>query len=530
MSRCKLILLYVLIIILWLSGSALVHGQTSVIDLQHIQSLGDILAIAIVTDRSIQLTDMQIQEVVHSIQSLQAALRPQIHASVDYKCENLANNPIGGLYSLRGMDQGESIHTRSASITMVQQVGLNNQLRTAFAKSQLGFEAGVMQKEQAIINLMTAIQGYYHGIIQAYNSLALAELALDHAAQNLEFARQKEGDGVVTPLDVLREQSHLMTTQNQMQAAQNGLNVALFGLLQIVGLDFHYLEQGQEWVATLLESVEQQPPVAWDILLDTAVAQGLAERVELRMLATQKQLAELDYQAFLRERDWTANVAARYLYNDLVMQASFDSNQRVTGTLFTTKTDSPALLDVGSDWEDADWFNDLPAAAQERWREIFDQIEDSIAPGFGDERDGVNPWQITLGFTYRFGDGGAKRVEDERLQQAVEKANLQYQRAQDGVYLEIYALHQQLTQAWQSYELHLLLVEEAEQTLVRLQQMYDHGFVTAKDLLEGDLFVKMARNDLRTAALKYQEQQTKLAVAMGVSVPVLIQGIVSGQW
>ncbi len=501
------------------------------IDLDEINSLADVLLIAIQTDKRIQLSDVQIKEIVASLIGLQANLRPQINFNAEYKLENLANNPVGAFYSIRGADLDDRISTRSGSVSIVQQLGPNNQLRGALERTKLGLEVSALQKEQSVISLITSVQEYYHGILKSYSAVELAELALDHARRNLEIAKQKEGENVFTPLDVLREQNALMTAENQWQMAKNGLNISILGLLQLVGLDLEYLPVGQDWTQNMVATHSHDGAVYWDISFAQATEYAWENRGELQMLKKQWEIAQVEYQTAANNRDWTATLNGRYLYDDFVFQSSLDSNQRLMGTIYHSNIQYPEVLELDEDWRDQDWYKDLP----DEQRDFFDDLWDELGNVVGGElvsgnQDTPNPWQVSVSVSYRFGDGGVRKADLDRLTLAIEKAQLQYESAREGIYLELYALHQQLVQDWQVYQLHRYQVEEAQETLARMEKMHGYGSLTEKDLMEGRLLVKKATNDLQTAQLTYQTQQTKLAVAMGVGIGELLQGVSSGYW
>ncbi|NLA58549.1 MAG: TolC family protein [Firmicutes bacterium] len=151
--------------------------------------------------------------------------------------------------------------------------------------------------------------------------------------------------------------------------------------------------------------------------------------------------------------------------------------------------------------------------------------------GYGSgEATKVNPWQIELSFSYRFGDGGARQAKIDAKEAAIEKAKLQVEMAENGCYLELYSCLQQLDQALRAYELAVESQRAARETLEQLEAMYERGSVTAKEVREGRLLVIQAQNRVVDAAFAYEAAKAKLAAAMGAAPDALIAALGRNQW
>ena len=64
------------------------------------------------------------------------------------------------------------------------------------------------------------------------------------AQRKVEIASEKLAAGVATPLDVLTAQNELLQAQTMLNAANGGVDLAVLGLLQIIGLDHNFLAKG----------------------------------------------------------------------------------------------------------------------------------------------------------------------------------------------------------------------------------------------------------------------------------------------
>ena len=146
------------------------------------------------------------------------------------------------------------------------------------------------------------------------------------------------------------------------------------------------------------------------------------------------------------------------------------------------------------------------------------------------KQSSVDPWQVELSFSYRFGDGGARRAQLDAKAAALEKVRLQLELAKDGCYLELHSHLQGLDQARRAYELAVEGEWAAWETLEQLEALYELGSVTGKEVREGRLLVVQAENRVLDAALAYEAAKAKLAAAMGVAPEALIAAVASNQW
>ena len=97
----------------------LVHAKS----LDNIHSVTDLVVLAIDKDYNLKISDLQLEEIYKSQQRLDASLKPQFNISGEYIVENLANQPLGAIYVIRGADYEEQVKTKSGAFTIVQQLG-----------------------------------------------------------------------------------------------------------------------------------------------------------------------------------------------------------------------------------------------------------------------------------------------------------------------------------------------------------------------------------------------------------------------
>lgn len=526
------------------------------VDLANIWSLEDILRVAMANSPSVQIAGWELREALAGRQEIDAVFRPQLSLGGQHKMENLANNPavlqgilsrseeqfkskymleywekhgsegnpdealaeaeahaLGRLHELTesgaiGLD--DRMSTTVGSLTYYQQLGPNPQLKGLTKQAEIGMEIASLRGEQAMSDLIIAVQSGYHDVLRAYGGWQLAKEARQHAQLNLTRAEEQLALGTITPLDVLREKNSYLEAENGVQAATMGLELAALALLQNIGLNGIESDTALAWAEQLARS-QDISVTPWTIDLDAAYAYTLEHRPELVMAQKQREMAETAYATLEGDRDWTVKLSGQYVpENDIILQSSLDSNLALVGTVIKTKVNEPEV-----DWSKVG---------------NGSQTDSSLGSGTNGLMGDVDPWQIELSLTYRFGDGGAKKAQLAAKEAAVEKAKLQEEMARNGFYLELNSRLQQLEQTWRSYKLALEGEEAARRTLEQLNLLYELGSITAKEVREGRLMVLQAQNRVLDAGLAYEANKSKVAVAMGINSEALNRAVGLSQW
>ncbi len=500
-----------------LNGMPAALGQ----ELANIRSLEDILRIAVGNNQSIKIAEMSIEEALAGGREVSAALRPQLSLAGQYVRKNVANNPS----MLTGLElpaetpipkdlPEDQLTSTVGTFTYYQQLGPTAQIRGLQKQTEIGTHLARLARDQALANTILAVQEEYFNVIRAYNNRLAALAAREHAKLNLATVERQLELGTATPLDALKERNALLEAENHLQMASTGLELAVMALLQNMGLAPIDAETALAWGAQLAQGWEGDI-IPWGIHLEEAYTYALEHKLELAMARKQLEMAESAYKAVKEERDWTITLAGRYQpEDDIILNSSIDSNL----TLMASAT----KLDVELPEIDPSKLCGAPGGSYD-WRQ-----QDK---GYGSgEATKVNPWQIELSFSYRFGDGGARQAKIDAKEAAIEKAKLQVEMAENGCYLELYSCLQQLDQALRAYELAVESQRAARETLEQLEAMYERGSVTAKEVREGRLLVIQAQNRVVDAAFAYEAAKAKLAAAMGAAPDALIAALGRNQW
>lgn len=482
----------ILLLILFFFPYFSLQAQGTPYSLEDVYSLESLLAIAIANDRSMELSQIQIQEALLVLESIQATLHPQLILRGEHQIENALHSSVARQFmNLNLLEPTERIQTTTGTLTLVAQLGANTQIQTALKKATLGSKLSNLQKEKTLSNLLLQVLSSYHGVVKAYYGMELASLGVGNARLNLEIVEHKEGMGNATMLEVLSEKNALLEAENQLATAEMGLNVAVLGLLQAIGLESSYLKEVGPFVQQILPG-DFQRPLQWEIDYDRVVGYALLNRLEVEMALYQISLAQIDIQDQEAARDWTLSLTGRYIYDDYIIDGSLDSNRLFRTTLVRSETHWPNK-----------------------------QIQDLVDLAKTDE----HPWQVGMQFSYTFGDGKRKGAEEALLLLAKERGEIQLGTLQDGISLEVYSNYQKLEQRWRSYQLALVGEEEAQKTYASLKKMYDLGTLTKQDLKRGQLYVANAKFQVLSTTLDYQAQKGELARVLGVSSQELMEAL-----
>lgn len=520
MQNLKIGQIIIIGLLVFMTISSVATAQTQ---LNELQTLNDLVQLAIINDKNIQLTELQLLEVQAGLAGIDSALDPRFILNSEYKLENLANNQqimmaqqpriileqffesISDQFpapsdppewlptdlpewipSLPEYDLTDTAHTTTLSATIYQQLGLNNELQLAKNQAELGLELVSLQQQQALVQVIITVQESYKNVIIAHQGKQVAEQALDNTVAELDIVEARYAAGTASELSLLEAQNEVLNVKSQLLAATNGFDLALTHILQILDVELSHHDSVDAWVTALTDTInlDLKP---WEVDFYKAVEYGVENRVEVDMLNQQLAMAELELDAYDKGNDWSANLNGHYVVDQVVLQGGLNSDKILTGTIAYSDTKLPNYGDESSD------------------------------------QDMTNPWQITAGVTYTFGGGGTRDAEVQRLETAVAKVNLQLETLRDGLYLDIYNNYQQLDQAWNQYQLALQSQRQVEKTIANLQRMYELGSITEPDLNDGKLYFAQAQSQVLSSVLNYQTKVLQLANALGADTNEMLQ-------
>ena len=119
------------------------------------------------------------------------------------------------------------------------------------------------------------------------------------------------------------------------------------------------------------------------------------------MAMKQLEMAESAYKALKEERDWTVTLVGQYQPDDeVILRSSVDSNLALMVAATKVEYKAPEI-----DWDKLG---------------MFGYMQSQAASPSGGEQSSVDPWQVELSFSYRYGDGGARQAKLDAKEAALE--------------------------------------------------------------------------------------------------------------
>lgn len=469
-------------------------GHT-VCKLENIETFADLLTVALANSRDIKAAEYQLAAARAGLKQVEAYLNPQFQATASYAVANYPESIIEVVKDTK--------RTTTGTLTWMQQLGPNKTLQTGLDKGSIAVEQALLQKEQAVVEVIIAVQAAYHNVINAQQGIKVAEEALANAQRKLSTTQRQVADGTASLVDLLTAENELLQAQNSVSAARMGLDMALLALLQTVGVD-STLAEARAWAERFVEA-EDLTPVKWTVDLDAAVEYAKHNRLDLAMLQKQLEMAKLDIDAVASRRDWKLSLTGTTIRNEWILTGSVDTDRLLVATVARSKVkgseENPLALSTG--------------------------LAEDAYPQSGSVED---PWQVTAEFSYRFGDGGAKDAELEQAQAIYNSLQMQYEKLLNAIYLDVFSTRENMLQAWRVYEQSLKAREQAKAVYEQLEQAYAIGSISEQELLAGALLVTKAEADVIAAGLSYESSQTRFAASLGVPIETFLAGVSGKKW
>jgi len=114
-----------------------------------------------------------------------------------------------------------------------------------------------IQKREVTENAISTVQNRYFDLVQLRAAKLLLAKTIEWQGRNLESAQVKEKAGAIPPTDLLRWETELLTSQNELQLLEINEKSALFALWQAMG----------EQIGNTIPTVELQSPDELEKLL-----------------------------------------------------------------------------------------------------------------------------------------------------------------------------------------------------------------------------------------------------------------------
>jgi len=244
----------------------------------------------------------------------------------------------------------------------------------------------------------------FYQCLLAHKLYEVQQEALDIASQHLAHVRLFNQEGQVSEFDLLRAQLEVAKLQPQVLQAKNNYELAAAAFRKQIGSTDSSLAPEGEFIL----------PQDFNIDLDTAIAQGLRDRIELHLAAINTEIQQIRYNA--EKGNYLPNVA---------LQAGY--------SLFT--------------------------AADEYSIQSND---------FGSQ------YQVGIGFSIPLFTGFSNTSKRIYAKHDYQQSRLQEGEYQDMITLQIRQTHQQLAYALENYKVQAQNISLAERSLQLAQVRYDN--------------------------------------------------------
>ncbi len=252
--------------------------------------------------------------------------------------------------------------------------------------------------------LIVSTSEMFYQCLLAHKLYEIQQEALDIATQHLQHVQLFNREGQVSEFDLLRAQLEVAKLKPQVLQAKNNYNLASAAFRKQIGANDGNVVPEGDFIL----------PQSLDIDLDTAVAQGLRDRIELHLSAINTEIQQIRYNA--EKGNYLPNVA---------LQAGY--------SVFT--------------------------AADEYSIQSND---------FGSQ------YQIGIGFSIPLFTGFSNTSKRIYAKHDFQQARIQELDYQDMIALQIKQTHQQLAYALENYNVQTQNISLAERSLQLAQVRYDN--------------------------------------------------------
>ncbi|HEY8418508.1 MAG TPA: TolC family protein [Limnochordales bacterium] len=188
----------------------------------------------------------------------------------------------------------QEVEAAQVALAQAEAMRLINPSPTVLLQAESGLALARRNLALSQQRVAFAVESAYYDVLRLQNLLAVLDDAIGAARRQLAVAESRHRTGVATQIDVLRAQTSLMQVEADRAQAADNLALALNRFRQTVGL-------APETVVELDETVLSYEPV--NITLEEALAEGLANRLELAQVRLSVEVAEKELE--LATNDYT---------------------------------------------------------------------------------------------------------------------------------------------------------------------------------------------------------------------------------
>lgn len=385
------------------------------------------------------------------------------------------SSTITDFFGTNGQQEFETVLTVSQPLLKNFGIGVNT---TGIRAAEKAKEASVYQLEQAVMETVFAVEQAYWNLAFAYENLRVKANSL-HLAQNLlEENKVRLQVGVVAPLAVLQSETGASFREEELIAAQAGVEQASDTLVSLINLFPGQMNWDVQVVPT--DELAVTPPGKY--LQDREVELALRKRPELWALVKQREAAELQ---------------AKYTKNQLLPSLNLNGMVGLTG--------------LDSDFNSSFLFG----------TPIPPYPETGIDPAADDLFSGDN-FQWSLGFTFEIPLGA--RLERGQYRAAtlqVSQLDTSIQNLRLLIVQDVRGALRQIQANWEQVQAARVTTDFRRKSLDAQRKKYDVGATTTFDLLQYENELAQAEADSMLAQVQYRISLSNLHRATGTLLEYL---------
>lgn len=230
--------------------------------------------------------DQEIAEI--NLEMARKAFYPEIDISTSYtrmffEEQELVGIPPGFGELIEQMSPNKNNY--QSSISLQQPIYLGGRLRRGLEQAAKGLTIAELQLEQKKSDLILQVIEVYYNVLLAQKRVSIEKEVLELIKEHKRVAEHSYKAGVTLKTDLLQVEIEQSRAENSLEVAQNNLVIAGRYLENILGLELG--EKDLKW-----------PEIEFAIIndLENEYQQALAKRIELELLAINKELLEMNLQ------------------------------------------------------------------------------------------------------------------------------------------------------------------------------------------------------------------------------------------
>lgn len=443
-------------------------------------SLDELIAIGFATNRNLAVSVANLYKAQGRVKEAIAAFNPTLTANLNYLRLNQGLNATFGGANITFVNEQQ--RTISAQATLP--IDLGGTLQATTDQAKFGEISAKLDINRARNQVVLDIKSAFYDVLRAQALEVVANDNLSNSRSRLDDSEKKFQAGVVARFDVIRAQTDVANSQQQLIQARNNVSLAIATLNSTIGIDIN-----TPLKLTNAGAIEN-PAGEMTALPATAIkpiGEAPTEDSHSRIPDTASDPLQLgeDYEKIQKEA-----LATR----PEVWQAEASLAAAKRGILLARRSELPTL---GLNWS----FSYTPDSA-------------GLTPQ-------VLQWQATAQISLPLWDGGATKARKEQARADVAGAEISKRETQDRIVLEVRQAYLNLAQARDRVMVSRQVLAQAREAFRLARVRYNAG-VSAQaglspllEVSDAQAALTQAESNEVNALYDYNSSRARLERAVG---------------